>query len=278
MPASSGSGAVAVLQGQGQRLTDEPGSGPLAVVSSTGQTGCLRGGSGQYFAVSLTAGTVQALSGSACPSAVGSRVSSTTMAAARGKSNPTNAAVATGASVIPPPATSSYYELFPYIAACGSSATTGCALYLQGQSTIPPSQGGVLVLDFGSPCSSGTTYGVQVFESSGCTPNSTIRGLVQKWIQGYESDHGAGTPNFTLAVGTSNSYTAADPSSGYQPASLQTSGADWFQQVVGAGYTTGSAPVTVWGASDMEQSSGGQWYDGVDTLSWVGGYSAAAFP
>ncbi|HUY08408.1 MAG TPA: IPT/TIG domain-containing protein [Candidatus Dormibacteraeota bacterium] len=184
----------------------------------------------------------------------------------------------TSASLIPPPATSSYYELFPYIAACGSSATTGCALYLQGQSTIPPNQGGVLVLDFGSPCSSGTTYGVQVFESLGCTPNSTIRSLVQKWIQGYESDHGAGTPNFTLAVGTSNSYTGADPASGYQPASLQTSGADWFQQVVGAGYTTGAAPVTVWGASDMEQASDGQWYDGVDTLSWVGGYSAAAFP
>ena len=278
MPASSGSGAVAVLQGQGQQLTDEAGTGPLAVVSAVGLTGCLRSESGQYFAVNLSTGTVQAVSGPTCPSASGSQAPSLLQRATLAGSNRSYQAIVTSASLIPPPATSSYYELFPYIAACGSSATTGCALYLQGQSTIPPNQGGVLVLDFGSPCSSGTTYGVQVFESSGCTPNSTIRSLVQKWIQGYESDHGAGTPNFTLAVGTSNSYTGADPASGYQPASLQTSGADWFQQVVGAGYTTGAAPVTVWGASDMEQASDGQWYDGVDTLSWVGGYSAAAFP
>jgi len=278
MPASSGSGAVAVLQGQGQQLTDEAGTGPLAVVSAVGLTGCLRSESGQYFAVNLSTGTVQAVSGPTCPSASGSQAPSLLQRATLAGSNRSYQAIVTSASLIPPPATSSYYELFPYIAACGSSATTGCALYLQGQSTIPPNQGGVLVLDFGSPCSSGTTYGVQVFESLGCTPNSTIRSLVQKWIQGYESDHGAGTPNFTLAVGTSNSYTGADPASGYQPASLQTSGADWFQQVVGAGYTTGAAPVTVWGASDMEQASDGQWYDGVDTLSWVGGYSAAAFP
>lgn len=277
-PAAPGSGAVAVLQGEAQQVTDVPGAGTLMVASASGQTGCVRDASGQYFAVGLLDGTVTAVSGTACPPTSSSSTPTRAPAAAQAVANQLALPTTVEAGLIPPPVTSSYYELITYVAACGSGATTGCPMYLQGQSTIPPGQGGIAVLDFGSPCSSGSSYGVQMFDSSGCTPDSTIRGLIQEWINGYESDHGSATPNFTLAAGTSNSYTAADPSSGYQPASLQTSGADWYAEVVGAGYSTGAAPVTLWGASDMEQSGDGQWYDGTDTINWVSGYSAAAFP
>ena len=276
-PTEEGAGVVVVVRGQGQQVTAIRDSGPLTVKEATTKLACVRASTGRYYSVGLSNGAVSRKPARSClkEASVGATGGPRSRAQATGSK--VTLATTTAAEVIPPPVTASYYEYLAYASHCGSGATTGCMLYLQGQSTITPGAGGLLVLDFGAQCSSGTSYGVQMFGSTGCTPDSTVHQLVQAWINGYESDHVAGTPDFTVAVGTSNSYTAADPPT-YEPASLQTAGADWYQGVVGSGYITGAAPVTLWGASDMEESGGGQWYDGADTIAWVTGYSAAAFP
>ncbi len=276
-PSQPGQGIVAVLQGQGQSITEVPGPGPLRVISASAESGCVSDHSDGYFRVDMATGTVRASSLVGCtgPSPA---VSTENAPAAAVATASEQALPAASSSPIPPAVTFSYYEYFTYAGTCGSGATNGCVLYVQGASTVTPSSGGVIVLDFGSQCSSATTYGVQMFGSTSCSADSLVRQLVQAWISGYESDHGAGAANLTLAIGTSNSYTAADPSTGYEPANLQTAGADWYTNLVDSDYLRGAAPLTLWGASDIEESSDGQWYDGSDTIDWVGGYSAAAFP
>ncbi len=282
VPGEPTEGAVAVLQGQGQSVTDVAGAGPLRVVSATSQVGCVSDGASQYYPVDLADGTVGSASPGGCP------VTSTNVdmsdvlqgGSVGGRSTRAESVQQTAASnaLIPPSVTFSYYEYLAYAGSCGSGATTGCTLYVQGQSTETRTSDGLVILDFGSQCNTGATYGVQMFGSTTCTADATVHQLVQEWISGYESDHGAASPNITVGVGTSSSLTAADPSTGYEPASLQTAGADWYHSLVGAAYSGGSAPFSVWGASDMEEAADGEWYDGADTIDWVGGYSGAAFP
>ena len=274
-PTQPGAGVVAVVRGQGEQVTSIPGAGELTVKKSTSVGACVETRNGLFYSVVLATGSVSRRATSSC--SMGSAADpGSSQNGVRLSDNQVSLAKTTSAVLVPPPVTASYYEYLSYATDCGSGATTGCMMYLQGQSTITPETGGVLILDFGSQCSSGSTYGIQMFGSTTCRPDGTVHQLVQEWINGYESDHLAESPDFTVGVGTSNSYTAADPPT-YQPANLQTSGANWYQDVVGSSYITGPAPVTVWGASDMEESSGGDWYDGSDTISWVTGYAGAAF-
>ncbi|MGH7643890.1 MAG: IPT/TIG domain-containing protein [Candidatus Dormibacteria bacterium] len=247
-------------------------------MSASAQYGCVSDGTSGFYSVDLETGTVGTPTSVACAaaSATADQIGRSTVGVEAANSQEIPPPAAT--SLIPPPVTFSYYEYLAYSSGCAQGATNGCVLYVQGASTANPTPGGVIVLDFGSQCNSGATYGVQMFGSTGCTPDSSVHQLVQEWMSGYESDHGAGAANLALAVGTSNSFTAADPSTGYEPASLETAGADWYANLVGAGYSSGAAPLTLWGASDIEESGDGEWYNGSDTIDWVGGYSAAAFP
>jgi hypothetical protein len=275
-PTLPGAGAIAVLQGQERQVTVVPDSGSLSVVEASGSVGCVQGGAGFYYPVNLDNGGVGAANEARCVSDEPAAYASATLASAPTQSPKTAAARVVASTIIPPPVAPSYYEETAYVSECGAGSTGGCPIYLQGQTTVTPSPSGIVVLDFGSPCSSGATFGTEMFYGGGCIADSTIHQLVQEWINGYASDHGSATPQITIAIGTSNSYTADDASG--EPANLATSGAEWYQLVVGAPFSAISAPLSIWGASDIEQASDNEWYDGSDTLAWVEGYSAAAFP
>lgn len=278
-PGHPGNGAVAVVNGQGQGLQVVPGSGPLRIVSADLAGACTLGPGESYRSLDLADARLGPVSTGGC--VAGPPSSSAVPATAANLLSdrmPTSPAVTTLAYNVPPPASPSYYEWQAYdTSACTSTPSSACPLYQQGQATYPPSPSGVIVLDFGAPCyvpSGVNEYGTQMFGGGSCTPDATIESLAESWIAGYESDHGAGTTPLTLAVGTSNSLNGVDS---LNDAQLSASGLLWYQQVVGKIPTAGlAAPITVWGASDMEQSGSGNWYSGTPTVAWVQGYASAS--
>ena len=284
-PSSPGSGAVAVVSGQAQSLQVVPQSGPVSVVAADGLAACTVAG-GRYRLLDLTDGRLGAAAATSCrqlpaPSGAAGSLSGPAPATGSAPGAPVSlTSYSTSSAAVPPSASPSYYEYYSYLASCGSGATTGCPIYVQGQDTYPPSPAGLEILDFGAPCyvvNAQNVYGTQMFGGGVCVPDSQIAALVGKWISGYESDHGPGTPTLTLGVGTSNSLTGVDPGYTLTDAQMQVTGQDWYLQVVGAINTSQlAAPVTMWGASDMEQSSSGNWYGGTPTVAWVQGFAAAS--
>ena len=85
-----------------------------------------------------------------------------------------------------PPATSSFYVYGSYIDVCGLSATTECPLYNDAANETVPPTGGMTILDFGAPCFEPATlaWGTQLFNSQGCTPDTTLVILAQTWLRG----------------------------------------------------------------------------------------------
>jgi hypothetical protein len=272
-PNETGAGAVAVIDGQSQSVTDIPDAGRLQVAQVAGAAACVRDASGGDHSVDLSDGQVAIAAATSCSF----RTTAAGLATKAGVTHDGRVATATlTADQLAPSVTPSYYEYYSYLSDCSADTGAACPLYEQGQQTTTPSQDGIVVLDFGAPCSSTASpaqYGVQLFESSSCTPDSSLQGLVQEWIDGYESAHGAGTPDLTLAVGTSNSQNAIDPAP-YEPASLALSAQAWYSLVT-APYSVSAAPLVLWSASDMEEASSG-WWDGADTVTWVQDYSQAA--
>jgi len=189
---------------------------------------------------------------------------------------------AAGAATAAPLATASYYVYGTALLACSASPTAGCPLYVDG--AAEPQSGGIVVLDFGAPCfvphTSPLSFGTQLFGTVDCTPGAQLVPLVDAWLAGYATTHGARAPALRLAVGTSNSLTAADPPTGaLTDAEMTAAGSAWATQVVGAVATGGlAAPVAVWGASDMEQSSSGNWYGPLPTEAWVRGFGRVTDP
>ena len=185
--------------------------------------------------------------------------------------------VAQAAASAPQPS-SSFYVYGSYIDTCGPTATTGCPLYQAGASMQVPSTGGLTVLDFGAPCFNPNTlaWGTQLFLSQSCTPDSTIEMLGEAWVRGYETNPGRTTsPAFILVAGTSNSLTAAVPGNALTQLQMAYHGQAWFDTVVmplAFGKANLPAPVTIWGGSDIEQSSSGDWYEAWRTRAWVDAY------
>ncbi len=182
------------------------------------------------------------------------------------------------AAGIPAPA-SSDYVLGSFVAQCGPQATSGCPLYVDGANQTAPSGGALTVLDFGAPCfDPNGVYGTQLFNTSSCTTDDQLVPLAQAWLRGYQSTHGSSTPPAILALGTSNSLTAAVPGNELTSAQMQASAQAWFRNVVQpvAAALFGPAPVTVWAGNDIEQSSSGNWYAPDLSKAWVDAYGAAA--
>ncbi|MHB8394424.1 MAG: hypothetical protein ACYDC5_07965 [Candidatus Dormibacteria bacterium] len=280
-PADPGSGAVAVINGQAQSLQLVPGSGQLRIVSSDASVACTVGPGGTYRSLDLGDGRLGPATAGACAAGPPGPTSSGATANLLSQKVQPAAAISTISVSLPPPVSPSYYEYYSYLGDCAPGSGVPCPLFQQGQATYSPSPAGIVVLDFGAPCyvvNAQNVYGTQLFgDYTVCVPDSTIQGLVSAWIKGYESDHGAGTTPITLAIGTSNSLTGVDPGYTLTNAQMQVTGQDWYQQVVAATGTAGlAAPVTAWGASDMEQSSSGNWYPGTPTVDFVQGYSSAS--
>jgi len=275
-PSRATTGALAVVSGQVQHLATLAGSGPLRVIEVGPTTACVEDSHGSYHEVSLGQGTVASAGSARCASTRTEGAGSSPLAQLASNSVPLTATQ--GLTDVPPPVTPSYYEYHAYVSQCQGAAAGGCPLYQQGQATATPNASGLVVLDFGAACSTLTSpvqYGTQLFEGSTCTPDSTLQQLVQQWIAGYESDHGAGTPAITLGIGTSNSENGIDPGPSYEPVSLQQSAHGWYQLVSGSYSIPGNAPIVRWGASDMEQASSG-WWDSADSDAWARYYSQAA--
>src|SRR6266566_1829686 len=183
-----------------------------------------------------------------------------------------------------PPATTSYYVFGAYLAQCGPSATAGCPLWVDGAATYSSGStpSGLVILDFGAPCYNPNTlvYGTQLFNTYVCTPHSQLVSLAQAWIRGYESANATRATATILGLGSSNSVTGADPPN-YRltPSQMYAAGSLWFQNLVkpvANGATGLAGPLTIWAASDIEQSSSGDWYDAATTRAWVGGYQVTA--
>jgi Fibronectin type III domain len=181
-----------------------------------------------------------------------------------------------------PPATSSFYVYGSYIDVCGLSATTECPLYNDGANETVPPAGGMTILAFGAPCFEPATlaWGTQLFNSQGCTPDSTLVILAQAWLRGYETNpNRSASPAYVLAAGTSNSLTAAVPGYSLTAAEMSSHGQAWFGSVISpiaAVARTLPTPVATWAGSDIEESSDGNWYDGPTTSAWVDAYAAAS--
>ncbi|HEV2474904.1 MAG TPA: fibronectin type III domain-containing protein [Candidatus Dormibacteraeota bacterium] len=181
-----------------------------------------------------------------------------------------------------PSTTSSFYVYGSYIDVCGLSASTECPLYSDAANETVPPTGGITILDFGAPCFEPATlaWGTQLFNSQGCTPDSTLVTLAQAWLRGYETNpNRTASPRYVLAAGTSNSLTAAVPGYALTPAEMSLHGQAWFTSVVGpiaAIARSLATPVATWAGNDIEESSDGSWYDGQTTIGWVDAYGAAA--
>ncbi|MHB1500011.1 MAG: IPT/TIG domain-containing protein [Candidatus Dormibacteria bacterium] len=270
-------GAVAEISGQAQSLHLVRGSGPLRILGASSQTACIRSAANSYRVLNLGSGKLGSATQGGCRQGPVGSTSQPGVTTARLLADPT---VRAQAAALPPQASPSYYEYQSYLGQCTSGPVSSCPLYQQGQATYPPSPAGLLVLDFGAPCyltTATSEYGAQMFGGSVCVPDATISTLVSDWIAGYESDHGAGTTNITVAAGTSNSLNGVDPGYSLNNTQMQASGQAWYQQAVAATPTANlAAPVTLWGASDMEQSNSGNWYAGTPTVAWVQGYSSAS--
>jgi hypothetical protein len=157
--------------------------------------------------------------------------------------------------------------------------TWNCTTWTQGFETLAAG-GALVVLDLGAPCFVPSTgaYGTQLFDEYICTPMAQETPLVQSFVRGYEAGHGGGTAPSIVAVGESNSLTAADPQSNYRLSTdqLRAQAAVFYNTLVAGMSAPGPALLTVWGANDMEQSGGGNWYGPADTRAWVDAYGAAA--
>jgi hypothetical protein len=283
VPGHSNEGEIAVVRGQAQSVVPLPSSGPLKVTQVKSGSACVVDSSQQYRAVDLATGVVAPPTNDACVlnpdnTALSAPAVTAPPNTASPDTRPSAAPLVTNSAAdLPPAVTPSYYEYASYMAQCTSISLT-CPFYQQGELTYTPSQNGSVVLDMGAQCyvpgTSPVVYGLQMFdEYSTCYPDTSLQPMVQNWISGYESDHGAGTVNLTLAIGTSNSLNAIDPNYSLTDGQMGIAGENWYQNVVHAVSTAGlAAPLTIWGASDMEQASDGNWYDGPATLSWMDGY------
>ena len=181
-----------------------------------------------------------------------------------------------------PPATASFYVYGSDIDVCGLRSHAECPLYSDGESEMVPPAGGMTILDFGAPCFEPATlaWGTQLFNSQGCTPDATIVMLARAWLRGYEANpNRTSSGSYVLALGTSNSLTAAVPGYALTPAEMTQHGQAWFRSVVNPIASIARrlpTPVATWAANDIEESSGDSWYDGPTTIAWVDGYAAAA--
>lgn len=274
-PGQPNEGVIDVIAGQGFALSRLPGSGALHISEVNSGTACVEDDGHRFLSLELATGNVSTKWASQC-------VSPVSLASSGLTTRLLSSTVASG-SLSPPATTASYYEYQSYLSECSGSPGSGCPAYQQGYSAYSPASGGVVVLDFGAPCyvpgSSPTSYGVQIFgDYTSCYSDRLLLPIVEQWIAGYEAGHGAGTTPITLALGTSNSLTAADPPSySLSSAQMQASGAAWYSEVVGAVSTLGLvAPIVVWGASDMEESTSGNWYSGPLTDAWVQGFGQAS--
>ena len=189
-----------------------------------------------------------------------------------------SATTATGAGSV----TSSFYVYGSFIDVCGLTATTECPLYDQAATEAVPAAGGMTILDFGAPCREPATlaWGTQLFNSQSCTPDATVPILAQAWLRGFETNpNRSATPHYVLALGTSNSLTAAVPGNALTAPEMAAHGKAWFTSVVTPAVAAAqSLPsrVTVWAGNDIEQSGDGNWYDGPTTTAWVDAYAAAS--
>ena len=264
-------GAVYLIHDQKKRRADLPGAGRLTITSVSADQACVRDAAGGDHAVGVNTGIT----------AIGCAPIGTTLppGGVKGVTEPDATAPT------PPPATTSYYVYGAYLAQCGPGATTGCPLYNFGVGTYASSStpSGLVILDFGAPCYNPNTlvYGTQLFNTFVCTPDDQLVPMAQAWINGFESANPTRTTPTILGLGSSNSVTGADPPTYHlTPGQMYSAGSGWFTKVVKPVATgpTGLAPLTVWAASDIEQSSGGDWYDALTTRPWLDAYQAAAGP
>ena len=181
-----------------------------------------------------------------------------------------------------PSTTSSFYVYGSFVDVCGLNATTECPLYDDAAREAVPPTGGMTILDFGAPCFEPATlaWGTQLFNSQSCTTDAALVILAQAWLRGYENNpNRSASPGNVLAVGTSNSLTAAVPGNALTRAEMASHGEAWYTSVISpiAAFAQSlRSPVTIWAGDDIEESSDGNWYDGPTTTAWVDAYAAAS--
>jgi hypothetical protein len=270
-PSAPSDGAVFIINSQQKLRASLPGSGPLRIKGVAGGHACLAKADGTLADVEVSTGRTAA----SCSS---SAATPSTTSGTPQTSVPSSASAAS----LAPPSTTSIYVYGTWVETCGPTATTGCPIYVAGaNATAPPAPGGLAVLDNGAPCfnpNSGV-YGTELFNTRSCADGQLLAMLAKAWVRGYESTHGAGTPPMILAIGTSSSLNGVNLNYSLTVDQMRAHGAAWFNSVVKpvSDAAAGAlAPITAWGASDIEEDSTGNWYGAAEPRAWVAGFGAAA--
>lgn len=156
-------------------------------------------------------------------------------------------------AVTPPSATTSRYM----------KTTDSAVLYNEGCNAGKIPQHGIVVLDFGAPAVSGTTYGSIIF-SNAFRSTAQISTAAKQWLLGYWNCSPS-WPQVTLAIGTSNYRGQTNASHGRAWAQMVNGVVAWIVQ---SGY---GSQLDVAGASDMELD----WNTAAATRAWADGYDGA---
>jgi hypothetical protein len=159
----------------------------------------------------------------------------------------------------PPPATTSRYMY----------TTDSNALYTWGCNQGSAGENGVIVLDFGKPEQSGSTYGASLF-GFGFRSTAQIETAVKQFLRGYWDCSPSGA-YIVLAIGTSN---CGPPVCG--PSAVNNAHGQAWAQMVNNVATWISLPpsyaskMSVAGANDIEMD----FNTSTNTRAWVDGYDA----
>jgi hypothetical protein len=161
----------------------------------------------------------------------------------------------TAVAATAPPATTSRYM----------KTTDTSVTYNEGCSAGRVLQQGLLVLDFGQPAVSGTTYGSIIFASNGFRSTKAVEEAAKSFLAGWWACTPA-DPSLTVAVGTTNYHGATNYNHGRAWGQMINNIALWLSQ------KRFSTQESVAGASDLELD----WNTAAASRAWADGYTAAS--
>jgi hypothetical protein len=167
--------------------------------------------------------------------------------------------VGVGPLVSAPYYTTSYYE----------STTSASTLKSQGCSAAK-GHAGIVVLDFGEPFLSGSTYGTYLFGGGGFASDGAITTAAEDFATGARGCNSS--TSFTLAIGTSNYY---GDLGGASNSTWNTAGQHWgglVNNVKNYVNSKGYSEIAVSGADDIEV----EWASYGQSSNFVNGYNSTS--
>jgi hypothetical protein len=153
------------------------------------------------------------------------------------------------------------------------STLNGTTLYNEGKAEAQAGRSGLVILDFGQPWVSGSTYGVTLFDQSFKTL-AQIESALQDWYSGYYNWASSGM-FMRVAAGTNNYAGSTGYNHGSEWGDMIDRLQAWIELYPNWGdklAARGGIDVEAW----MDQNNSSIFYgDPTDTADWADGYDAA---